>query len=157
MTMRRQLALTTLAPTALCAILLHPASARASQEQIHPWRSAAVTVETDLFGQVQVSWSATPGTPRLDALTVKLRGKTLAVPANALKTVTGVTPAAMAVHTERGYDKDPWLYVVFELAPGSSKVMHRWAYFAFQAGKLAHVSVKSRTKDNQYRFDKRRF
>jgi hypothetical protein len=140
--------------TPLTLLLLAPLAASASQEQIHPWRRAAVTVETGFFGAVQVRWTADARKPRLASLTVGLGGKTLKVPDRALRALSGVDASSMAVHTERGYDKDPWLYVVFRMTPRGPKVKNRWAYFAIQGGKLKYVNVKIQTKDNQYRFEK---
>jgi hypothetical protein len=133
-------------------VLLAPVTSRASEEEIHPWTSVAVTVDTGLFGVVEVQAATAKGKPELQSLAVKVKGKRVAIPPKALRGLPGLQLSSLAVHSERGYDKHPWLYVVFKTAKPGPKLVNRWLYFAIQQGKLHRRTLKGQTRANQFKF-----
>ena len=63
------------------------------------------------------------------------------------------------VRSEAGYDKDPWLYVVFDRwRPNRpATIVAETVHFAIQAGKLKHRSISTRHKSGQTKWDKKDF
>lgn len=150
--MNRMLICSTLAT----AILALAPPLHASEEMIHPWKQATVQVDTGKsFGVVEVTLKATV-TPKaaITALSVKAGGRALGLPARALADLPELDAATLEIRTEPGYDKLPWLYVVFQvpryrLAPGTTA---QWVSFSFQGGQFKKRSIRSRTTANQYTF-----
>jgi len=111
-------------------------SAAASQEQIHRWKAVTVTADTDRFGDVEVKASAdAAGVVRL--LVVTSKAGTITVPKAWLAKLPAVKLASIEIRTERGYETQPWLYVVFHLASGPNDTMH----VSFRNGKLSDAST----------------
>jgi hypothetical protein len=153
MTRQRLVAALTLA---LALAVSRPAAA--SEEEIHAWKRVTVAVTTGAdFGEVEVTAERAPppAQPRLTSLTVTIKGKKLVVPAAVLKDAPPVALESLAVHSERGYDKHPWLYAVFKVTKASlpAGAVDGWVYFAFQDGKLRHRSLKTRDAKGQYKFE----
>jgi hypothetical protein len=131
--------------------------AAASEEEIHSWKRVTVAVTAGDFGDVEVTAERAPlpAKPRLTSLAVAVKGKTLVVPAAALKDAPPVALEALAVHSERGYDKHPWLYAVFKVTKASlpAGAVDGWVYFAFQDGTLRYRALKTRDAKGQFKFD----
>lgn len=129
--------------TALAALLVvvFAGSALASEEEIHHWRSATVSAPTQLFGDVEVKAAADPK-GNLTSLEVVAKAKTTSVPAKFLATLPPLPLASLEIRSEVGYDKDPWLYIVFRTGartvPGSVEV-----HIAMQGGKLVNASLET--------------
>jgi hypothetical protein len=121
---------------ALAVLIAMVSPAYASEEQIHHWKSVPVVAETRLFGDVEVKAAAdTKG--NVQALSVAVKGKTIAVPAKWLASLPPLRLASLEVRSEVGYDPQPWLYVVFD----RGIVTRERAHIAFQGGKLAHATL----------------
>lgn len=115
-------------------------SALASQEQIHRWKTVTVVADTDLFGDVEVKTSA-DASGVVQSLAVTAKGATITVPKAWLAKLPAVKLGSIEVRSERGYDPQPWLYVVFRLPSGANDVLH----VSFQNGKLAGASTEIAT------------
>ena len=111
-------------------------AAHASQEQIHSWKSATLVADTQLFGDVEVKATAN-AKGDVQALSVTVKGKPLALPPAWLATLPSLRLASLEVRTEVGYDPQPWLYLVFDSGIATRDRVH----IAFQGGKLAHATV----------------
>lgn len=120
----------------LFVIVALAGSALASQEQIHRWKTVTLVADTDLFGDVEVKASA-DGTGIVQSLAVTAKGATITVPKAWLAKLPAVKLASLEVRSERGYDPQPWLYVVFHLPSGANDVLH----VSFQNGKLTGAST----------------
>ena len=120
-------------------VLLVASTAYASQEQIHTPKQVTLVVATQLFGDVEVTASADP-TGTVTALSMKGKGIAVNVP---LATLPKLAIKTLEVRTEVGYDKNPWLYVVFSAA-------NQTIHIALHGGKLAAmidtVDAKGATK-----------
>ncbi len=129
--------------TALAALLVltFAGSALASEEEIHRWRSATVSAPTQLFGDVEVK-AAADAKGNVSSLEVAAKGKTIRVPAKFLAALPPLPLASLEIRSEVGYDKDPWLYVVFRTGPrtvaGSVEV-----HVAMQGGTLVNASLET--------------
>jgi hypothetical protein len=146
-------------PVFLALGLAASSPASASEEMIHPWTLVTVRVDGGRsFGAVEVTAAAAPraGAP-LASLEVTLSGRRVPLPAKALAGLPDVDLSTIAIHTEVGYDRLPWLYVVFQVPANrrAAGFTQQWVYFSFQGGKLMKRSVKSRTPQNQYKFEDR--
>jgi hypothetical protein len=115
-------------------------SALASQEQIHRWKTVTLVAETDLFGDVEVKASA-DASGNVQSLAVTAKRVTITVPKAWLAKLPAVTLGSIEVRSERGYDPQPWLYVVFHMPSGANDVLH----VSFQNGKLAGASLDTAT------------
>jgi hypothetical protein len=113
--------------------------ALASQEQTHVWKSATVAATTQLLGEVEIKATA-DASGNVKKLDIVVKGKSIAVPAKLLAALPALPLASLEIRTERGHDKDPWLYAVFRSGAkdvkGSVEV-----HIAVQAGKLMDASV----------------
>ena len=122
-------------------VLLLAGSAVASEEQIHPWKSATVAASTQLFGDVEVKATA-DAEGNVSSLEVVAKGAKISVPAKFIATLPRLPLASLEIRSEVGYDKDPWLYVVFRTGPrttaGSSEI-----HVALQSGKLIDASIET--------------
>ena len=118
----------------LLALLLLVSPAFASQEQIHRWKSATVTATTDLFGDVEMTVTA-DDKGNLKTLVVKVKGKTIDVPAKWIATLPAVPIASLEIRTERGRGKEPWLYAFFRTGSEDVKGTIR-LHVMFRGGKL---------------------
>ena len=101
-------------------ILLLAAPAFASQEQTHVWKSATVAASTQLLGEVAIKATA-DASGNVKTLDIVVKGKTLAVPAKLLAALPALPLASLEIRTERGYDKDPWLYAFFRSGANNAK------------------------------------
>jgi len=120
----------------LLAVMTLTSHATASQEQIHSWKAATLVADTSLFGTVEVKATADSG-GKVQTLAVTVKGTTITIPENWLKTLPDLPLASIQVRSERGYDPTPWLYVYFE-SSSSPKVQ---THIAIQNGKLARASI----------------
>jgi predicted secreted protein len=124
---------------ALLVTLALATPAMASQEQTHVWKSATVAASTQLLGDVAIKATA-DASGNVKTLDIVVKGKTIVVPAKLLASLPALPLASLEIRTERGYDKDPWLYAFFRSgakdAKGSVEV-----HVAVQAGKLMDASV----------------
>ncbi|HEY3358654.1 MAG TPA: hypothetical protein VGQ83_35730 [Polyangia bacterium] len=143
----------------LLVVVAAASSARASEEEIRPWKKIVLTVDGGSdFGDVEVTVVMTTGAkPALRSLAWNVKGKKVTVPPDGLKDPPPLVFESVRVHTERGYDRSPWLYVVFEVEKRSlpASATARWVYFASQDGKLKHRSIKTRDRNNQYQFEQK--
>ena len=121
---------------ALALLTILAGSALASQEQTHRWKTVTVVADTSLFGDVEVKTSA-DATGIVQSLDVTAKGATISVPKAWLAKLPAVKLASIEVRSERGYDPQPWLYVVFHLPSGANDVLH----VSFQNGKLSGAST----------------
>lgn len=134
---------------ALVVLIAMVSPAHASEEQIHHWKSVTLVAETRLFGDVEVK-AAADAKGNVQALSVAVKGKTIAVPAKWLASLPALRLASLEVRSEVGYDPQPWLYVVFDRGIATRERVH----LAFQGGKLAHamlttVDAKGHVKHEQ--------
>jgi hypothetical protein len=156
--MRHHLVGTAAAAVTAALALLAARPAAASEEEIHAWRRVTVTVTAGDFGDVEVTAEAAPPPQsRLKSVGLTVKGKKLVVPAAALKDAPAIRLETLAVHSERGYDQHPWLYVVIKVAKGGlpAGAVDGWLYFAVQDGKLRHRALKTRDAKGQYKFDQK--
>lgn len=121
---------------ALALLIAIAAPAHASQEEIHHWKSATLVAETQLFGDVEVKATA-DAKGNVAALSVTVKGTSIAVPAKWLASLPPLRLASLEVRSEVGYDPQPWLYVVFDRGIATRDRVH----IAFQGGKLAHATL----------------
>jgi hypothetical protein len=121
---------------ALIVLIAMVSTAHASQEEIHHWKSVTVVAETRLFGDVEVK-AAADAKGNIQALSVAVKGKTVAVPANWIGSLPPLRLASLEVRTEVGYDPQPWLYIVFDRGLATRERVH----IAIQGGKLAHAML----------------
>ena len=134
------------------ALILGAATvARASEEQIHNWKTATLVADTSLFGEVAVTASADAG-GRVKSLSVKVKGKTIVVPDKWIATLPDLPLASIQVRSERGYDKDPWLYVYFQ-TPSTPQVQ---VHISFQSGKLAGGSITTIDAKGNRKYEQRK-
>ena len=123
-------------------VLLIASTAYASQEQIHTPKQVTLVVATQLFGDVEVTASADP-TGNVTALSLKAKGMAISVP---LATLPKLAIKTLELRTEAGYDKNPWLYVVFSSA-------NQTVHIASHGGKLTAmidtVDAKGATKHEE--------
>ncbi|MBX3158674.1 MAG: hypothetical protein KF773_22085 [Deltaproteobacteria bacterium] len=139
--------------TALSFLLL-TGTAAASQEQIHRWKTATIVAPTSLFGDVEVKAGA-DASGNVTSLAVTAQGTTITVPATWLATLPKVPLASLEVRTERGYDPQPILYVVFRTGPTTVKGsidLHVW----FQGGKLTGASLNTYDGAGNSKFEQRK-
>jgi hypothetical protein len=130
-----------------------PRGAAASEEEIATWKKATIVADAGKrFGDVEITAVAAGRGAGLASLSVKVSGKTIAVPAALLKDLPGIALHGLAVHHEAGYDKEPWLYVVLEHHPVPKGARNQWVYFAIQGGKLHHRTVKTQLANGQFKF-----
>lgn len=108
-------------------------TAHASQEQIHTWKQAALVASTDLFGDVAIT-AVADASGDVTALSVKVKNQTLTVPPKSLAALPKLALKSIEVRTEVGYDKNPWLYVVFTSA---KQTIH----IAIHDGKLDRATI----------------
>lgn len=120
-------------------VLLLAAPAFASQEQTHVWKSATVAATTQLFGDVEMKATA-DASGNVKTLDIIVKGKTLAVPAKWLASLPAVPLASLEIRTERGWDKDPWLYAVFRTGPRTAKGSIE-LHIAVQGGRLIDAAI----------------
>ncbi|HEU0037591.1 MAG TPA: hypothetical protein VFQ53_43570 [Kofleriaceae bacterium] len=121
---------------ALVVLALFAVPAHASEEQIHHWKTATLSADTDLFGTVEVKATADAG-GNVKTLAVTAKGKTIVVPEAWLKTLPSLPLASIQIRTERGYDPQPWLYVFFQ-TPSTPQIQ---THISFQGGKLVQASI----------------
>jgi hypothetical protein len=136
------------------AILAVGSPAGASEETIHPWKKVSVTVNGGRgFGTVQVKLTVTPKSG-LRSIAVSIGGRKVSIPARAAKGLPKVQLSSLAIHTEPGYGPKPWLYVVLRVLRSNlpAGVKQQWVYFKFQGGRFKGRSIKSKTRNNQYKF-----
>jgi hypothetical protein len=139
------------------SLLVRPAAA--SEESIHNWTKAIVVADTDSFGDVEVRATGSRGaTPRVQSITVKTEKTTIPISKAFVKSLPAMRLNTVQVHTEAGYDPDPWLYVVFETTASgtSAKVKGQWVHFAIQSGRLVHASIKTQGASGQFKFETRK-
>jgi hypothetical protein len=121
---------------ALVLLIAMVSTAHASQEVIHSWKSVTVVADTRLVGDVEVK-AAADAKGNVQALSVAVKGKTIAIPAKWLASLPPLRLASIEVRSEVGYDPQPWLYVVFDLGIATRDRVH----IAIQGGKLVHATV----------------
>jgi len=144
-------------PVALVLALALPRGAAGSEEEIANWKKATIVAEVGSgFGEVEVTAVAGPRGAGLVSLSCKVKGKTITVPPNLLKELRGVQLHGLAVHSEAGYDKEPWLYVVLQRQPPPTGAVAQQVYFAIQGGKLKHRSLKTRDAKGQIKFEEKK-
>jgi hypothetical protein len=117
-------------------VLATLSGARASEEEIHHWRSATLTGDTSLFGAVEVR-AAADSSGNVQTLEVTAKGVTVVIPPKWLNTLPSLPLASIQLRTERGYDPQPWLYVYFRTTSQPQVAVH----IAIQDGKLRHASI----------------
>lgn len=125
-----------LALVSVLAMMALTSPATASQEQVHTWKAATLVADTSLFGAVEVKATADGG-GKVQTLSVTVKGKTITIPEEWLKSLPGLPLASIQVRSERGYDPTPWLYIYFE----SSSIPKVHTYIALQNGKLVRASI----------------
>ena len=135
---------------ALLALFALTSPAYASEEEIHPWKTMAVTADTQLHGPVEVKVGAGPK-GNVATIAVTSRGKTITVPANWIETLPALRIESLQVRSEVGHDPQPWLYAVFKVGTTSDEVL-----FAIQGGKLVHATIKTRDAQGQFKWDVRK-
>lgn len=139
---------TALALLSVLATMALGSRASASQEQIHPWKAVTLVADTSWFGVVEVKATADSG-GNVQALAVTVKGKTIAIPEQWLKTLPGLPLASIQVRSERGYDPTPWLYIYFQ----SPQVQ---THIAIQNGKLVRAAITTvDAKGTQKREDRK--
>jgi hypothetical protein len=111
----------------------------ASQEQTHVWKSATVAATTQLFGDVAMKATA-DASGNLVTLDIVVKGKRISVPAKLISSLPAMPLASLEIRTERGYDKDPWLYAYFLSGPTNVKGSVA-VHIAVQGGKLMDASI----------------
>jgi hypothetical protein len=62
----------------------------------------------------------------------------------------------LQVRTEAGYDRHPWLYITFEIAPPQGSQVHgpRRVYLAWQNGRFVYRALKYKRPDGQWAFER---
>jgi hypothetical protein len=147
--------------TVVVALLLIGAQpVSASEEEIHAWKKVTVVADAGKLGEVVVIAESTTGAKAaITSLSVKVQGKAIVVPRPALQEVPGLQLHTLQVRSEAGYDKDPWLYVVFDRwRPNRpAAIVAETVHFAIQTGKLKHRSISLRGKSGQTKWEKKDF
>jgi hypothetical protein len=149
-----------------CAVVSLTSAAaisRASEEMIHPWKKVSLVADGggSGFGDVTVTAEGSIGAAamRVTSLAVKVQGKTITIPSKALQDLPGLQLHSLEVRSERGYDKDPWLYVVFKLwrPKRPASITSETVHFAIQGGKFVHRSVTAWDTKHQSKYEKKSF
>jgi hypothetical protein len=124
-----------------CFLLLSPIFA--SEEDIATWLSVSVTAQPSKpFERVQVFMEVASSDfdAQIKALRITLQGHDLSFPKEAIADLRHPLLNTVWISSEAGYDKDPWLYISFELGMPESKRGMAWdsprIYLAFQNGKF---------------------
>lgn len=121
------------------ALMLAASPALASQEQTHVWKSATVAATTQLLGDVEMKATA-DASGNVKTLDIVVKGKTLSVPAKLFASLPAMPLASLEIRTERGYDKEPWLYAFFRSGAKNAKGTIE-VHIAVQGGKLMDASI----------------
>jgi hypothetical protein len=148
----------TVATLAAALLVAGALPASASEEEIHAWKKVTVVADAGRFGEVTVTAESTTGAKAaITALTVKVQGKTIAVPRAALQELSGLQLHTLQVRSEAGYDKHPWLYVVLDRwrANRPATTVAETVHFAIQGGKLRHRSISIRDRSGQTKWEKK--
>jgi hypothetical protein len=135
----------------LALLIAMGSTAHASEEEIHRWKSVTVVADTRLFGDVEVKATAN-AQGHLQALSVPVKGQTIAVPAKWLAQRAPLRLASLEVRSEVGYDPQPWLYVVFDRGLATKDRVH----IAFQGGKLAHAALTTVDAKGNRKYEQRK-
>lgn len=152
---RRQVAGVALA----VAVVAWGGAALGSEEEIHPFKRVTAVADAGAsFGEVEVRAEASSAAkPALKSLALTIKGTKLEVPAAALAGLPPLSLASLEVRSERGYDKEPWLYVVFtvepHLLPAGAK--RQVVHFAVNGGKVRYRSVTLTDASGQSKWDKK--
>ena len=146
----------------VAALVLLPAVAVASQEQILPPRQITMTVDAGQpFGTVVVALESRGGCfqQTITKMSIEVDGKMLTVPARGLSDLRNVVPGTLQLRRERGWGKHPWLYVTFQLdpRPGQTKEAERpRVYFAIQQGKLVHRAINTPLPGGKHSYEQKK-
>ncbi len=140
------------------AVLAWSHAAHASEEEIHQAKRVTAVAETGMFGEVEVRAEATPGAkPALKSLAVVVKGTAIAFPAAAFEGLPPLALEGLQLRSERGYDKDPWLYVVLQVAAHHlpAGAQRQSVHFAISAGKARYRAVTTVDKAGASMWDKK--
>lgn len=140
------------------AVLAWSFAAQASEEEIHQAKRVAAVADTSLFGEVEARAETAPGAkPALKSLTVVVKSTPIVFPAAAFEGLPPLALEGLQIRSERGYDKDPWLYVVFQVAAHHlpAGAQRQSVHFAISAGKARYRAVTTVDKAGASKWDKK--
>ena len=86
---------------------------------------------------------------RISDIKLQVGGKSVRVPEKAYRDLASPLLNTVELRTDPGYDKEPWLYVVFEL--GHRTADGQWrpkrVHIAYQAGRIESRSIDTPNPD----------
>lgn len=133
-------------------LCLVPSLASGSEERIV--EPVEVTIRADMelpFGKVvaTIRKAHRESERRIAEIALHVNGKFVPVPVEAYRDLESPLLRTLQFRTEAGYDKDPWLYLFFEVGHGTL-VGPKFVRIAYHAGRIESRSIQKRTADGKF-------
>lgn len=135
-------------------------SGHCSEETIHsPYEVSLIVNAGASFGEVKVTIRATPSkdTPtKILSIDLWLDGKAIKISEAAYSDLEAPLLGSTQIRSEVGYDKNPWLYIYFELAYRMEDGQWRpkRVHIAYQDGKIKYRTIDTPHPDGSYTWKK---
>jgi hypothetical protein len=139
----------------LALLCLLPRIGFCSEEEI--LEPIEVTTRADAgstFGQISVTvrTKGRDSDRRIDDIKLEVSGKTVRIPKKAYSDLASPLLNTVELRTEAGYDKNPWLYIFFQV--GFRTADGQWrpkrVHIAYHAGRIESRSIETPNPDGTF-------
>jgi hypothetical protein len=127
----------------------------ASQERMIDADEVSIKADAGApFGKVQVTMKAKgrAGQRRIAEIKWQIDGKDVIVPLEAFSDLERPMPNTLEIRTEAGYDKNPWLYLVFKIGhqTADGKWLPKQIHIAYHAGRVESRFITTTKADGTF-------
>ena len=142
------------------SLLIAPSISYSSQEKIHAPHEITLVVNAGApFGEVKVTIRASQSKDipeKITSIDLWLDGKDVKIPEIAFVDLEAPLLGSTQIRSEIGYDKNPWVYIYFELAYRMENGQWRpkRVHIAYQDGRIKYRAIETPHPDGSYTWKK---